>query len=253
MDFDTISSKIAGIPHMSSSQGRVIYDHLCRTGATQVLELGTAHGVSASYMGAAIEANGGGYVNTIDSIYGARHYDPSAAQTVAKAGLEAVVNRIELDCSSYNWWLMKQIAAQSDKAGNCEPVYDFCYIDGAHNFTVDGLAFFLVDKLLKPGGWLLLDDLKWTYASSNSESANVGELPLSDEEMHSPQIMPVFELLVQQHPDYAEFKVQDDNWGWAQKTPGAVARTLTVERTERLSARAVRLATRARRKLRRHV
>jgi predicted O-methyltransferase YrrM len=246
MDFDTISSKIAGIPHMSSSQGRVIYDHLRQTGAARVLELGTAHGVSASYMGAAVEANGGGCVDTIDSIYGARHQDPSAAQTVAKAGLGAVVNRIELEYSSYNWWLMKQIAAQSDEAGNCEPVYDFCYIDGAHNFTVDGLAFFLVDKLLKPGGWLLLDDLMWTYASSNWESANVGELPLSEEEKHSPQIMPLFELLVQQHPDYAEFKVQDDNWGWAKKMPSAMARTLTVERSETLSATAVRLAKQAR-------
>ena len=32
------------------------------------------------------------------------------------------------------------------------PVYDFCYLDGAHDFTIDGMAVYLVEKLLRPAG-----------------------------------------------------------------------------------------------------
>jgi hypothetical protein len=57
-------------------------------------------------------------------------------------------------------------------------------------------------------------------------------------------VLPVFELLVQQHPDYTDFRVQDDNWGWARKRPGASNRTLRIERTESLPATAFRVARR---------
>ena len=29
-----------------------------------------------------------------------------------------------------------------------------------------GFAFFLVDRLLAPGGWMVFDDMDWTFASS---------------------------------------------------------------------------------------
>ena len=29
-----------------------------------------------------------------------------------------------------------------------EPRFDFCYIDGVHNWADDGFAFFLIDRLL---------------------------------------------------------------------------------------------------------
>jgi hypothetical protein len=31
----------------------------------------------------------------------------------------------------------------------------------------------------------------------------------------------VFDLIVRQHPAFTQFKVQDGNWGWAAKIPGA--------------------------------
>jgi hypothetical protein len=40
---------------------------------------------------------------------------------------------------------------------------DFVYLDGAKNWTMDGLAFFLVDKLLNRDGWILFDDYSFTY------------------------------------------------------------------------------------------
>ena len=43
------------------------------------------------------------------------------------------------------------------------PKFDFCYIDGGHNWSDTGFAFFLVDRLLKSNGIIVFDDLDWTY------------------------------------------------------------------------------------------
>ena len=76
--------------------------------------------------------------------------------------------------SSYTWWLKEQVQARSDRAGNVEPLYDFVYLDGAKNWTIDGLAVVLIEKLLRPGGWLLMDDLPWTYAQDPGREATDG-------------------------------------------------------------------------------
>ena len=117
--------------------------------------------------------------------------------------------------TSYNWEL-KKLVEQSTKNGNCEPLFDFCFIDGAHNWETDGFAFFLVDKLLKKGGWILFDDMFWTYSSSKGlkDSNLVQKMP--EDERTTPQIENVFRLLVAQNPDYSNFLIKD-RWGWAQK------------------------------------
>lgn len=43
--------------------------------------------------------------------------------------------------------------------------FDYIFIDGAHTFPVDALAFFLCDLLLKNGGLIEFDDYSWTLQS----------------------------------------------------------------------------------------
>jgi len=242
VQFKEVAAKAAGVPHMTPEQGRIIYDHVREHRPKRILELGTAHGVSAAYMAAALRANGNGVVDTIDSVYGAKIQEPSATEVVKRAGVEDLVNLIHIPDTSYNWWLKNRIRQRSDAVGNCDPVYDFCYLDGAHNFTIDGLAFYLVDRLLTPGAWLLIDDLDWSYEkSSTPRGAGVGEVEMSDDEYRSLPMREIFDLLVQPHPNYSNFKIQDDRWGWAEKTISPTKR-LTLETSESLSAKAARFA-----------
>lgn len=53
--------------------------------------------------------------------------------------------------------------------------FDFVYLDGAHTFAIDGLAFFMVDLFLKPGGLLFFDDLHWTIERSPTMAPDVFE------------------------------------------------------------------------------
>ena len=97
-----------------------------------------------------------------------------------------------------------------------EPIFDFCYIDGAHDWYNDGFAFFLVDKLLVPGGWILFDDINWTFGKSPSmkNSEKVKNMP--SDERDTAQVGKIYELLVKTHPQYHNFMVRGD-WAYAQK------------------------------------
>lgn len=224
MQFEEVVARIEGVPFMPPSLGRRVYDHLRANPPDQALELGTAHGVSASYIAAALEANGHGHLTTVDHAGAA--YDPSPAEVLQRAGLSHRVTIVRRD-SSYNWFLKERIEQASDEAGNCSPQYDFCYLDGSKNFNVDGLAVLLIEKLLRPGGWLLMDDLEWTYEHNPSlipagDGNPLG--PLSDSELTEPHLRAVFELVVKQHPSFTRLVREDEWYGWAQKLPGAQRR-----------------------------
>ena len=231
MRFEEVLAHVDGIPNMSRDRAKRVYEHLQSEGSRDVLELGTAHAVSAAYMAAAVEERGGS-VTTVDHVIATRERDPQPDRVLADAGLTASVNRVLVQDSSYTWWLGQQIAARS-VGGVCTPAYDFVYIDGAHNWTIDGLSVFLVEKLLRPGGWLLLDDLAWSYGSVGS-SFGPGQGPdalgLSDSERAIPHMKLVYDLIIAQHPGFGNFLVEDEDWGWAQKTSAgsrAVQRTVT--------------------------
>ena len=66
----------------------------------------------------------------------------------------------------------------------------------------------LVEKLLRPGGWLLMDDLDWTYADDPGREATDGVVhrELSETERTEPHLRAVFELIVAQHPSFTELR-----------------------------------------------
>ena len=159
---EAIVSAVGDTPFMTTAQGRTVYEHVRSTRPRFVLELGTAHGVGAAYMAGALEP--GARLITVDHINAA--FDPSPETILDRAGVR---DRVEVvrEFSSYNWWLKEEIEQN-------EPRFDFVYLDGAKNWTIDGLAVILIEKVLRPGGWLLMDDLSWTYASKSLETVTDG-------------------------------------------------------------------------------
>jgi predicted O-methyltransferase YrrM len=220
VEFEAVATAVRGIPWMSPELGRRVYDHVRAAGARDVLDLGTGHGVSAAYMAAALEANGEGRVTTVDA--GGTAFDPSPEEVLERAGLGHRVTVVRAH-SSYNWFLKERIEERSDAAGNCDPAYDFCYLDGAKNMNVDGLAVVLVERLLRPGGCLLMDDLDWTYVKNHwLEPAGDGRPlgPLSEDERKQPHLRAIFDLVVRTHPSFTRCVVEDEWYGWAYKEEG---------------------------------
>ncbi len=213
MKFDEIAKILKDIPATPPNDGRVLYDFILKGDFPDILELGFAHGTSTCYMAAALAEKQAGHILTIDREE-ARDLTPDIHETLARTGLGEFVEPVFAK-TSYTWELMKIIEKQTTE-GICRPCFDFCFIDGAHSWETDGLAFFLAGKLLRPGGWLLFDDLYWTYESSMGlkDSEMVRNMP--EEERATPQVKKIFTLLAGQHPDFGNARV-NDRWGWIQK------------------------------------
>jgi predicted O-methyltransferase YrrM len=193
---------------MTTEQGESITAHVLQQGASSLLELGFHHGVSTCYLAWALEELGQGHLTTIDRLR-AKNLSPNVEELLTRLGVRDRVT-VYYEPTSYVWRLMKLLEAER------RPTFDFCYIDGAHSWFVDGFAFYLVDQMLENGGWILFDDLNWTYAASPSLSGTPLVRSMPDDERTTPQIRQVYELLVKTHPSYGEFH-EADGWAWARK------------------------------------
>jgi len=221
--FEDVAEAVAGVPYIMEEMAKDLYDFVITNKPERCLELGFGHGASSSYIAAALDEIGRGRLTSVDLLSARQWQNPPIEEVLAKTGLQHLVE-IHREHTGYNWFLKKEIEANSHD-NVCRPVYDFCFIDGAKNWTIDAAAFFLVDKLVKPGGWIVFDDLQWTYRSKLAEgkrkSDGVYMTEMGDDELDQPHVELIFQLLVMQHPEYANFYVKDNWWAWAQKAGGA--------------------------------
>jgi len=214
--FEEIVEHIKDVPYIRPTKGKIIYDFIRKAKPDKCLELGFYHGSSSCYIAAALQENGSGHLTSIDRV-SALKLKPSITDMALKTGLNDYITPIFAE-KSYNWELMKIIEKNSLENG-LEPVYDFCFIDGAHSWETDGFAFLLCAKLLKPGGWVLFDDLAYRFQDTFAkQDANSDEYlkDMTNEELNTPQIEKVFSLLVSQHPSFENTYI-DGSWGWARK------------------------------------
>ncbi len=187
MKFQDARNIVGDTPYLSADEGQELYNHILKTHPANCLELGHAHGVSTIYIAAAHEETGQGCLDTVD-LQSSLEREPNLETLLEGTSLVHIVN-IHREKNSYNWFLKMKIQSQTSN-DRCEPCYDFCFFDGAKNWTIDGFAFFLVDKLLRAEGWLLFDDLKWSYGkvSGRKYSDGVTLRSLSEEEIREPHI-----------------------------------------------------------------
>lgn len=238
---DRLERALAGIPHMTPAQGRAVSRFIREHRLRECLELGFAHGAGTAWIAAAA-GRIGGRVAAIDLEF-AKRRSPDIEETLARAGIAPDTVEIHFEPTSYTWRLMKFL--RDGRAGG----FDFIYLDGAHSWFVDGFAFFLCERLLRPGGWLLFDDLDWTFAGSSVAHEDwVRRMP--DEERGAPQMRLVWDILVKGTPG-VDLLLDEGNWGFARKAERASERTV-VYRHHPLARAAIDLARYAKRRLRRH-
>lgn len=219
MRFEHVAAQVASVGGRAATTpaaGRLLYDFVLRAGAQAILELGFAHGNSTCYMAAALDERQSGTIVTID-LASARDRDPNILTLLSRTQLADHVTPVFAH-TSYNWELM-HFLEQHRRGDPTAPTFDFVFIDGAHTWEVDGLAFLLADRLLRPGGWVLFDDIHWSLGASPTLQNSERVRALSEEERRTPQILKVFSLLAMQQPGYGNFEVKG-NWGWAYKDPG---------------------------------
>lgn len=202
-----VQARVKDLPFMEPEQGERIFRFITDHKFENCLELGFYHGVSSAYIAGALHEMGRGKLVTID-LESARRLSPNIGTLIGALGLEDFVEYY-YEPTSYTWRLMKFL--QEPEAHR----FDFCYIDGGHSWNSTGFAFFLVSRLLNPGGWLLFDDLNWTHRDKAvCDTAWVRAMP--EEERNTPQVGLVYELLVKRDRQFTDFFTQG-SWGFARK------------------------------------
>jgi predicted O-methyltransferase YrrM len=208
---EEVFAHVGHLPYMRLEQARILFDLIVPNRLHNCLELGFYHGTSSAYIAGAIDELQAGTLTTID-LEKALERTPNIHEVLEGAGLSQWVT-VFAEPRSYNWRLMKFL-----EEGRTES-FDFCYLDGGHTWYDTGFGFCLVDRLLKPGGWIVFDDLNYTYRnSSHSDATWVRKLP--EEEQTIAQVERVFNLLVKTHPQYRAFR-RTGQFGFAQKKPAA--------------------------------
>jgi predicted O-methyltransferase YrrM len=209
---------------MRVDQAKVFYDLIVGNRLGNCLELGCFHGVSTAYIAGAIQDLGAGSLTTID-LTTAVNREPNFEWVLSTAGVRDLV-KVFLEPRSFNWRLMKFL-----EEGLYE-TFDFCYIDGGHTWYDTGLAFCLVERLLKPGGWVVFDDLHFTYRNSSLRN-RAAVLRMPEEEQTIPQVNRVFELLVETDPHFACFR-RIGQFGFARKERSGRSREQVARKQEDL-------------------
>jgi predicted O-methyltransferase YrrM len=215
MKFDQIYEQVGVYALMSKSKARKLYDFVLKEKPRIVFEMGTHRGGSALIMAAALDELGTGTVTTFD-FRDIRDLVPNAENLIRNSKLESHV------CVAYCDWcfewelgkLLERIrSSRKDKAS----MVDFVYIDGGHYWTSTALTFYLITNLLRPGGWVLFDDLDWVIDKHESRDSGYARR-ISVEARQRPMVRMVFDLLVRTNGAYHNFRVTSKgSWGWAQK------------------------------------
>ena len=165
------------IPHMTDQQAHLLQQLMITHQPETCAELGTFHGKSALIHAAILEDLGAGSITTYDMAGMINSISPTCDQLAHSLNLSHRLHTVVAE-KTYMWELAKLIRSTA------EPIWDWCYIDGAHHYAGAALSFYLADELLKPGGIVLFDDIGWmpSGAHVNARERAIYEQILCEEQ-----------------------------------------------------------------------
>lgn len=162
MLINQITEKYPNLKYMNHSQAVYMRDLILSNNLQNLCELGHYHGKSSAYLASILKERGSGKLTTYDLT--STTVKPCIQDLLTEFDLQEWVN-VVLSAEGYIWDLVEHIKQQPENK------FDFCYLDGGHTLESTGLGFTLINILLRPGGYIVLDDVKWTINSSPAYAA----------------------------------------------------------------------------------
>ena len=140
-DIKRISSNV------NSTEGNYLSALVEAKGLKKVLEVGFAFGISTMYLCRAVLKTGG----SVTSI------DPFQSSQWHNYGLKLITyNKL----SNVHTLIEEKSYVALPRLITREPEYDMIFIDGWHTFDYTLVDFFFADKLIKIGGYIVIDDIR---------------------------------------------------------------------------------------------
>ena len=133
--------------NVNKPEGTFIYKFVKNHKLTRCMEIGFAMGLSALHICQAFED----YLDDTPHLFS---IDPFQDTKWKCAGVANIKNA---GFSNYHTWIKDKSYSAMPKFLNMEP-FDFIFIDGWHTFDYTLVDMFYADRLLRIGGYLLIDD-----------------------------------------------------------------------------------------------
>ena len=114
--------------------------------------------------------------------------------------------------ASYAWELAI-MARKLDRAKKPVGIFDFVYLDGAHAFHHDAAACAVLKRMIKPGGYLVLDDMHWTHNTSPTlNPANRPDIAeqYTAEQLSTPHVALVVDVLLRRDKHFVQVFLTDE-------------------------------------------
>lgn len=210
--FERVDKQFADLRYMRRPKAEFMRDFIAKHSVKDVLEIGFYHGKSSAYFAAILEDRGEGHLTTID-VKGSMALSPNIVSVLEAAKLSHRVTPV-FASRSYTWELAKMIGSSP------RPMFDLCYFDGGHTWDNTGYGFTLVDMVLRPGGWIIFDDMNWTIDDSirkGDEGRLARYSAYSDDEKSDKAVRRVFNTLVPHFGYVNRYEAKQHGWGIAQK------------------------------------
>ena len=153
----TVVSRADGTQHtvfpvaVSPEEGEALRDWVAREGAVRTIEVGLGYGVSALHICEGLLLNGAP---------AARHVvlDPSQATRFADCGLQVLEDAAVRHLVEHHVEFSEIALPRFLKEGRR---FDLGFIDGNHRFDAVMLDLFYLERLVRRGGIVALDDYNW--------------------------------------------------------------------------------------------
>lgn len=232
MKFDDVWAKVGHLPYTNKERSQRLYDLVFDNKMHDTMELGVAYGKTLAVTLAALHeikaqdpyvegAEADGY----DLVEAKEWFTPSAEETIKSLRLPDnpycghAHARVFRDRVSYQWSLLCSVRVACLFPSGRTP-YDLVFLDGAHNCFHDVGAFFMAERLLNPGGYLIVDDLPWVPSKGMTApmiwGTNINEA-WSEEQRNTPHMQWIWDCLVKTHPNLTDFDESDPWWGVCRK------------------------------------
>lgn len=132
---------------ISHEEGMALYQLIRTTKPKHTLEIGMAYGISTLFICQAHHDNGFGQHTAVDP-FERKRWQSIGLSNIRRAGLEGILRFYEH--ASHE--ILPQLIQRNER-------FEAIFIDGSHLFDYAMVDFFLVDKLLDVGGYVVLDDI----------------------------------------------------------------------------------------------
>lgn len=102
-------------------------------------------------------------------------------------------------------WTLAEAALNLQRSEQNPQVYDLVYLDGAHTFHIDAPACVTLKEMIRPGGYIVFDDMYWSFANNPTYNPDTNpELPkiYSDSQLSQPHIEMVVDLFMRTDPRF---------------------------------------------------